>query len=189
MTGRREYDPVCSVPECGKPHKSSGFCMNHYMRWKRTGSPFPAPSATPHGNRRYENRCQVEACERPHKTKGYCNMHWLRLVQRGDLGPVGKIERGRYKDSSGYIVVRKEGNRKIYEHRLVMEQQLGRELADRENVHHLNGVKDDNRPENLELWVKPQPQGQRVADLVAWVVGSYPQETQKALERFKNGTS
>lgn len=31
-----------------------------------------------------------------------------------------------------------------------------------------NGVRDDNRPENLELWVKPQPSGVRVADAVAW---------------------
>lgn len=41
-------------------------------------------------------------------------------------------------------------------------------LVDGETVHHRNGVRHDNRPENLELWAKPQPSGARVSDLLAW---------------------
>jgi len=97
---------------------------------------------------------------------------------------------GKTKHQKGYIMVMMPTHPRlahtqrkyVFEHILVMEDHLNRYLLPGENVHHKNGVRDDNRIENLELWTKPQPSGVRAFDLYIWaksIVARYESQFEK----------
>lgn len=122
--------------------------------------------------------CEVDECERPIRNPSatMCNAHYLRWRKGSDLAtPVRHVgPRGAgYVNKDGYHKLSRNG-KSVPAHRVVMEGLLGRDLHPWENVHHKNGIRGDNRPENLELWVTPQPRGQRPEDLAVWVVQNYP---------------
>jgi hypothetical protein len=80
-------------------------------------------------------------------------------------------------DSSGYKTITKRGHPnqmdekgRIREHIFIITEHLGRPLFKGESVHHKNGDRLDNRIENLELWSKGQPPGQRVEDKIEWYI-------------------
>lgn len=62
----------------------------------------------------------------------------------------------KYIDSQGYVVLCHDRNNKVYEHRKVMEDRLGRPLLPEELVHHIDGNKQNNSPENLELTTRAE---------------------------------
>ncbi len=120
----------------------------------------------------YDN-CQVNGCDKTHRAKGMCQMHYRRNKLHGNPNTI--INDGSKNDKYGYVQIRiLKGSANLgrykYEHRIVMEQMIGRELLPNESVHHKNGIRNDNRPENLELWSKAQPAGQRVEDKVEYAL-------------------
>lgn len=95
----------------------------------------------------------------------YCSLECTGMAAH--LRQLGKA-RGRYTDKAGYVILtarKGEGGYQQPEHRAVMESMLGRKLELYETVHHKNGIRHDNRPENLELWTGRHGRGWRVADV------------------------
>lgn len=172
---------MCQFDGCGREPRTRGYCHAHYTQLKRGQELRPLRV-------RHENAgkpCAFDGCEKAAKSRGYCPGHVMQLRQGRELTPLrspsaaygsGHVNR------HGYRIVGVNGD-KMPEHRVIMERLLGRPLYPWENVHHVNGIRHDNRPENLELWVKPQPPGQRAEDLAEWVVANYPDLVAAAHER------
>lgn len=137
-----------------------------------------------HYTKRQRSRAKVETCEgcgtdflvpSDVSTRRFCSVKCSHKI--------GRRWKGGRRVVRGYVMVwRPEhpslaGTQRKYvaEHRLVMEEHLGRPLHSFERVHHRNGVRDDNRIGNLELWITNHPYGQRPEDLAAFLREHYPE--------------
>jgi hypothetical protein len=104
-----------------------------------------------------------------------CSDAWLNSTSRAGGHKAGNWRGGKSRrKNGGYVRAHapdhpaSSSRGTILEHRLVMEAQIGRFLEPHETVHHKNGIRYDNRPENLELWSGNHPPGARVIDQISW---------------------
>lgn len=114
------------------------------------------------------SKCKQLYCDRPVEkvTKNYYgysqsyNLKTCAVHKKTDNVAVGT----RKILSTGYVNVKTEGGWRI-EHTMIMEKILGRKLLPGESVHHKNGIKHDNREDNLELWIGNIRYAQRAIDI------------------------
>ena len=178
-SGRAKEERKCEVPGCNRKHAALGYCAAHYVRFKNDREldrPLQKRQV------RDESRvCYIADCKNPVDSWDMCSTHSKRMregrqVDKWVRSPkIAKGEWGRWIwNKAGYRLrygpKPEAGEKRLLqmEHRYVMEKHLGRPLKSHENVHHVNGIRDDNRLANLEVWSVMQPSGQRVADRIEW---------------------
>jgi hypothetical protein len=162
---------------CGKSYVPAGpaqrFCSGECRAGTRAcdqcGAEFPLSPPTIRDRAVFQRRFCSDECHVAWRGEKFSHRY---MSGDGYIVVVQEPTMSRGLNDGGYVRVNTGTGRyargRILEHRLVMEQVLGRELLPDETVHHKNGVKTDNDPGNLELWVSKHPKGQRAEDIVEW---------------------
>lgn len=160
---------ICAVGGCSREVRAKEHCQLHYDRLLYTGE---VGDVLPMQKKPRGVKCSVDDCHKKSRGDGLCITHYARRQRHGEVGTAELQRRAMGTGSiteAGYKKIVANG-KSVFEHRHIMEQMLGRPLRKGENVHHKNGQRLCNEPENLELWLTLQPSGQRVEDLVAYAI-------------------
>ena len=172
---RKEEWAKCKADGCQRTSKGGGFgfCHSHYVSVRRGYLDKETGRWLREGGKRELRKpgipCLVPQCGSKVRSGGMCNRHYLQL-RAGILDPMSLLpvrellplrrpkRHEKWVQRDGYVLItapaghphaRQDGS--ILEHRLVMEQCLGRPLEEWEIVHHKDGNRGNNSWENLEL--------------------------------------
>lgn len=158
-TPSRSVAPTCQYDTCSVAAVVSDLCAEHVALRPRL--------------------CKTQGCDsyaivsRARRSLGRCRPHHRLTVSKArrtfDDSVIAPEGHELFIGSGGYQYRQIPGGGSIAEHTYQMQKILGRPLVRGENVHHRNGERSDNRPENLELWWRSQPAGQRVKDLIEYI--------------------
>jgi hypothetical protein len=190
MAKTKTQTGTCVVYDCNNQQYAWHMCKKHQRRLRTTGRTDLAPRVP--WNKSGIEICVMDDCKNDHLSKGFCSKHYaaFRAYLDKDRKPEFRKKINPQNDD-GYInlympdhpYASKQGF--VKEHRHIMEQHLGRLLERNENVHHKNGIRNDNRIENLELWSTRQPKGQRVEDKVEYALEILKQYAPEFLSKKK----
>lgn len=155
---QRQAWPIVTCQECGEKFQRPGWygkaknpfcspdCWYKFFRenpeaggkWKVPRQVCTGCGATFKAKRRYRRQFCSDSCYRRYNV-GKNHSHW---------------KHGRKLMPNGYVQINVAPNKRRYEHIVVVEKMIGRPLRADECIDHINGIRDDNRPENLRVMKK-----------------------------------
>jgi len=149
----------CPTNQRGGAWQDRKFCSRACYHKARTAKAYMQRTCEACGRMFRVARCQLD-----HRPVRYCSdpCRWAGHAERTKGEGHHNWKGGRTKNRQGYVRVwvsddhpmismKPKNQSGVMEHRLVMAESLGRPLTTDETVHHINGVRDDNRLENLQL--------------------------------------